>query len=69
MEYYSIVDMNPMFFFPVDYKLTSPAMPATCGEERESYACICMYSGTPLVRPPLLHQKSGLSRGTASRQG
>ena len=23
----------------------------------------CMYSGTPLVRPPLLHQKSGLSRG------
>ena len=27
------------------------------------------YSGTPLVRPPLLHQKSGLSRGVASRQG
>ena len=27
------------------------------------------YSGTPLVRPPLLHQKSGLSRRVASRQG
>ena len=28
------------------------------------------YSETPLVvRPPLLHQKSGLSRGVASRQG
>ena len=27
------------------------------------------YSGTPLVRPPLLHQKSGLSRGVACRQG
>ena len=26
-------------------------------------------SGTPLVRPPLLHQKSGLSRVVASRQG
>ena len=24
---------------------------------------------TPFVRPPLLHQKSGLSRGVASRQG
>ena len=28
-----------------------------------------MYSKTPLGRPPLLHQKSGLSRGVASRQG
>ena len=27
------------------------------------------YSGTPIVRPPLLHQKSVLSRGVASRQG
>ena len=26
------------------------------------------YSGTPLVRPPLFHSKSGLSRGVASRQ-
>ena len=26
-------------------------------------------SGTPLVRPPLLHQKSGLSRGVAFCQG
>ena len=31
------------------------------------FVIIC--SGTPLVRPPLLHQKSGLSRGVASRQG
>ena len=28
-----------------------------------------VYSGTPLVRPSLLHQESGLSRGVASRQG
>ena len=27
------------------------------------------YSGTPLVRPPHLYQKYGLSRGVASRQG
>ena len=27
------------------------------------------YSGTPLVRPPHLYQKCGLSRGFASRQG
>ena len=27
------------------------------------------YSGTPLVRSSLLHQKSGLSRGVASHQG
>ena len=27
------------------------------------------YSETPLVRPHLLQQKSGLSRGVASRQG
>ena len=27
------------------------------------------YNGTPLVRLPLLRQKSGLSRGVASRQG
>ena len=26
------------------------------------------YSGTPLVRPPLLHQKSGLLRGVAFHQ-
>ena len=26
------------------------------------------FSGTPLVRPPLLHKKSGLSREVASRQ-
>ena len=26
------------------------------------------YSGTPFVRPPLLHQKSDLSRGVASHQ-
>ena len=30
---------------------------------------ILIYSGTPLVRPPVLHQKSGLSRGVASHQG
>ena len=29
----------------------------------------CVGRGTPLARPPLLHQKSGLSRGVASRQG
>ena len=29
----------------------------------------CKYSRTPLVRPPCLHQKSGLSRGVAFRQG
>ena len=29
----------------------------------------CIYNGTPLVRPPLLHRKSGLSREVASRQG
>ena len=28
-----------------------------------------IYSRTPLVRPPLLHQKCGLSRGVASCQG
>ena len=27
------------------------------------------YSGTPLVRPPLLQQKDGLSREMASHQG
>ena len=27
------------------------------------------YSGTPLVRPPLLHQKSGLLRGVTSCRG
>ena len=30
---------------------------------------ITIYSGTPLVRPPLSHHKSGLLRGVASRQG
>ena len=30
---------------------------------------VVQYSGTPLVRPPLLHKKSGLSREVASRQG
>ena len=30
---------------------------------------VSIYSVTPLVRPPLLHQKSDLSRGVASRQG
>ena len=29
----------------------------------------CKYNGTPLVRPPIFHQKSGLSRGVASHQG
>ena len=29
----------------------------------------CMYSGTPLVRPPLLRQKCGLVREVASHQG
>ena len=29
----------------------------------------CKYSGTPLVRPPLLHQKSGFLRGVASHRG
>ena len=29
----------------------------------------CECSGTSLLKPPLLHQKSGLSRGVASRQG
>ena len=28
-----------------------------------------IYSRTPLLRPPLLIQKSGLSRGVASHQG
>ena len=28
-----------------------------------------LYSGTPLVRPPLLNQKSGLLRGVAPHQG
>ena len=27
------------------------------------------YSGTPLVRPPPLYQKRGLSNGVASNQG
>ena len=27
------------------------------------------YSGTPIVRPPLLHPKSGLTRGVATCQG
>ena len=27
----------------------------------------CKYNGTPLVRPPIFHQKSGLSRGVASQ--
>ena len=38
--------------------------PNACVQCRE---VVC--SGTPLERPPLLHQKSGLSRGVASRQG
>ena len=30
---------------------------------------IYIYSRTPVVRPPLLHQKSGLLRGVAPHQG
>ena len=36
---------------------------------RAQVSLVVMYSWTPLVRPPLLHQKSGLSTGVASHQG
>ena len=32
----------------------------------ETFVVKLNYNGTPLVRPPLLHKKSGLSRGVAS---
>ena len=33
------------------------------------YMYLYIYSGTPLVRPSLLHQKNCLSRGLATSQG
>ena len=58
-----------LHLFVTQRKATDDVTEILVPPDQENDDIICHYSETPLVRPPLLHQKSGLSRGVASRQG